>query len=795
MVQMALQHEPPVDNALKDVTQAGEKGDGDRLPTMKLEESASGLLVELAAGSSGSSSPDLSPSVVESPASARSQQLNPTLVETLLLDDSADVFSSLPPPITAISSTEVSSSPLPPAIIDVSLSPLPVISPQSEHDCLQHPTHISFVDRLDASKNTISNLEDTIKRLEERVSLESEKIEKYELLEQTVAQQEKELDLCRQEHEIDIRTINSLKSEMEGKISALKKQCDSANKEKEGMVMRYAKNEKELLDQKKARENLEKKVKEVTKDNEALQAKLKALGAEKAKVSQLLETKNTEVSNAYKEIDKLKDDINSRDIKIKWTQSKLKSEMEDHKECPGMIEKLGQTVKLLEEELDSLKKENLTLQRQLDGSEVNKNIESQLKEHQAKLIMEKHERSELEAKFKELQSKQASLVEENENLSSQVLSLEQERLVATKKVNSLKEERTVLTDKLSQLQENLKEMGHLKEQLKEEREKLILTSTEMERLRKSNEDLAADMSSCRHREAEMLAFTQQLTVKNVQLQSEFSAVEEKASELEKEEVVLEQTSASLKDELEQVKAKLKEEQTKRHEEARLLARQVAEKTTKSLNLEALLTDTQSELNLLRQKHTTALKELQKELHLYRKRVDQLECNGGGSSASGSDSVCQGSRTSSLSSLNDSSQSPYQVLDVPAHTLIERIVKLQNDCAKQTERIEFLEEHTAHLVKELQKKSKLLQNYIMREQTGALTSKVMDRNKAEVSKHGGIMASLYSTKPSESMTLELSMEINRKLQAVLEDTLLKNITLKENLDTLGDEIARLSHKKS
>uniref|UniRef100_A0A0K8TA73 Coiled-coil domain-containing protein 186 n=1 Tax=Lygus hesperus TaxID=30085 RepID=A0A0K8TA73_LYGHE len=530
---------------------------------------------------------------------------------------------------------------------------------------------------------------------------------------------------------------------MEGKISALKKQCDSANKEKEGMVMRYAKNEKELLDQKKARENLEKKVKEVTKDNEALQAKLKALGAEKAKVSQLLETKNTEVSNAYKEIDKLKDDINSRDIKIKWTQSKLKSEMEDHKECPGMIEKLGQTVKLLEEELDSLKKENLTLQRQLDGSEVNKNIESQLKEHQAKLIMEKHERSELEAKFKELQSKQASLVEENENLSSQVLSLEQERLVATKKVNSLKEERTVLTDKLSQLQENLKEMGHLKEQLKEEREKLILTSTEMERLRKSNEDLAADMSSCRHREAEMLAFTQQLTVKNVQLQSEFSAVEEKASELEKEEVVLEQTSASLKDELEQVKAKLKEEQTKRHEEARLLARQVAEKTTKSLNLEALLTDTQSELNLLRQKHTTALK----------------------------------------------------VLDVPAHTLIERIVKLQNDCAKQTERIEFLEEHTAHLVKELQKKSKLLQNYIMREQTGALTSKVMDRNKAEVSKHGGIMASLYSTKPSESMTLELSMEINRKLQAVLEDTLLKNITLKENLDTLGDEIARLSHKKS
>ena len=41
-----------------------------------------------------------------------------------------------------------------------------------------------------------------------------------------------------------------------------------------------------------------------------------------------------------------------------------------------------------------------------------------------------------------------------------------------------------------------------------------------------------------------------------------------------------------------------------------------------------------------------------------------------------------------------------------------------------------------------------------------------------------MASLYSSKLSDShMTLELSLEINQKLQAVLEDTLLKNITLK------------------
>ena len=41
-----------------------------------------------------------------------------------------------------------------------------------------------------------------------------------------------------------------------------------------------------------------------------------------------------------------------------------------------------------------------------------------------------------------------------------------------------------------------------------------------------------------------------------------------------------------------------------------------------------------------------------------------------------------------------------------------------------------------------------------------------------------MASVYSSKAVDpDMTLELSLEINRKLQAVLEDTILKNITLK------------------
>jgi hypothetical protein len=61
-------------------------------------------------------------------------------------------------------------------------------------------------------------------------------------------------------------------------------------------------------------------------------------------------------------------------------------------------------------------------------------------------------------------------------------------------------------------------------------------------------------------------------------------------------------------------------------------------------------------------------------------------------------------------------------------LIERIVKLQRANARKTEKLDFMEEHTRQLVAELQKKTRIVQNYIMREQAGALSPAAMDQNK-------------------------------------------------------------------
>merc|ERR1719234_671899 len=114
---------------------------------------------------------------------------------------------------------------------------------------------------------------------------------------------------------------------------------------------------------------------------------------------------------------------------------------------------------------------------------------------------------------------------------------------------------------------------------------------------------------------------------------------------------------------------------------------------------------------------------------------------------------------------------------------------------------FLHIHTLKNVRQIQ-------HYLMSLEPGALISEESDIHKsalaalavtqdeAVVGSAGvGVMASLYGSKVTEGgMTLELSLEINKKLQAVLEDTLLKNITLKDNLSTLGEEVSKMAMER-
>ena len=75
-----------------------------------------------------------------------------------------------------------------------------------------------------------------------------------------------------------------------------------------------------------------------------------------------------------------------------------------------------------------------------------------------------------------------------------------------------------------------------------------------------------------------------------------------------------------------------------------------------------------------------------------------------------------------------------MVQVPeSHVLVDKIVKLQRTLAKKQEKVEFMEEHISTMLEEIKKKNKLIQNYILKVESGALVSSQMDDNKVNIMK--------------------------------------------------------------
>lgn len=597
--------------------------------------------------------------------------------------------------------------------------------------------------------------------------------------------------------------ITQLKTDLEKKNQLY----EAANKAKEGMVVKYAMSEKSVITVKKDLELAERRLREANKARDLLSDRLKNVQSEKEKANNLLETKGQEFSTANRENQRLKEDL-------RWTQNKLKTESESKKEAEQRITDLIRKLEEARLETEQARKDAQNAIKSFQVSEENKavSLDQQLREQHAKLILERHGRADTEVTLKQLQlevdslkAKQQALISENNQLSLKVQTLEKERLDGDQRLSRLKLESDKHHQEVADLREKLLGMESLRAQLQHNEDQLSTCRNEMERLRQTNVELQQDAAACREREAELLDFTQKLTEKNVRLQSEFSALEAKAQMLESEQQPLTRRLTDAETKVQSLMKELEEEQKLRQEENSILARHLAESTHRLEQTQQQLEDSQGEIEVLKRKHATSIRELTREIQQSRKRQEMAENTASMShhSSNSSTSIAQGSRTSSTSSINTVCEpSPSSIVapiifpngqEPDKQVLIERLVKLQKENAKKAEKLDFMEEHSQVLTSELQKKTRLIQSFVMKMPAGALSSESMDQNKADLAKKTGIMASMYGSKTDETMSAELSMEINRKLQAVLEDTLLKNITLKENIDTLGAEIARLSAK--
>ncbi|XP_053407358.1 coiled-coil domain-containing protein 186-like isoform X2 [Mercenaria mercenaria] len=653
-------------------------------------------------------------------------------------------------------------------------------------------------------------------------------------LEYTIAQQTNEIrglkDKLSSHDGAAKRAIATLQHEMKIRVDQVTKQCEEATREKDTMVVKFAQAEHKNLEFQKQAERAENKLKEMEKERDVFLVRMRAVKEQRSKLAAEVEAKNAEMSHIQKELDKHKEMVSSADVRVKWAQNKLKVELETHKETKVQLEKMTVKLKEAKEETQQIRQDcQAIIKTYQESEEVKSNsLDKELKLKESELLAREVQKNnfelahvktqrELEQVRVELRESQSKFSALSDKLSNVEAEKEQINLTATKYEDIIQRQKK----EVQELREKVESLVQFKTDFTSAQELIKNLDTEITELKMTNKELVSEMEACRRRETDKLELNAKLSRKNAELQSENTTLSNKVlnltGELQAAKMENQDTETKLKD----LADSLEKEQKLRQEESQSMNTKLAGKCKAVEDLTRKLEDEKDEIKTLKRKHANNIKDLTRQLQQVRRKLENYEANTNGDK----DTISMGSRTSSNGSLNTisiaeqtttqvvqphaagqqnsinrnpSPEQEYPVIteqvEVDKQTLIERIVKLQRALARKNEKIEFMEDHISQLVDEIQKKNRIIQSYILKEETGTMTSDYRDREKAEISRKHSIMGSVYSSHSNDgTMTLDLSLEINRKLQAVLEDTLLKNMTLKESLDTLGQEIARLSQE--
>ncbi|XP_050359385.1 coiled-coil domain-containing protein 186 [Nymphalis io] len=563
--------------------------------------------------------------------------------------------------------------------------------------------------------------------------------------------------------------------DLEAKVDLMCKRAEQAQREKDAAVMRYASTECAAIEAKRAAETATKAERAAIAERELATAKLRTAREEKQRICQLYDDKCHELQNSEREVAKVREEFREVEGRLKWTQSKLRMEMNAFKESAERVEKLSQQVAELEAAKEA------AILNATDSIRA-KQLESDLKESQATLIMCRHEKDDFERRLT-VALQQLDTCKRERDEASGSLALANEQIESLKESNVRLEEEAA---ELAALRARAALADTLEAQLQRETERAWTAEQAL-----STERARAE--TCLRREAAALEHAARLTAAHVHERARAAEHEAKAQALAADNTSLRETVQVLQEEAGRLRSALDDEMDRRNKENRVLARKVAELTEEAAEVNKKLEYEQGENSVLKKKHASAIKELNRELNRALKRIELLEAKLPQNDAN---STCRGS-VSSLSSVDSPHEERVQNghEDVPnvqpePRALVERIVSLQRAAAARSERCEFLQEHCAHLTRELRRKSRVLRAALAALPAAALASPAHERHKSEIAQMGGgAMAAVWGGDPG-GMTLELSLEMNKRLQAVLEDTILKNITLKENMDTLGEEISRL-----
>ncbi|KAL3981977.1 hypothetical protein ACH3XW_45275 [Acanthocheilonema viteae] len=491
--------------------------------------------------------------------------------------------------------------------------------------------------------------------------------------------------------------------------------------------------------------------------------------------------------------------------RLESVQSQLALEQVEKEECQEKLRKTQAMLKTLEQQY--AEEVNAAIKKTNNQDELYNNVCDELASLRSR-------NSTLSQQLDDVIQTNAQLQAESQQLGQKLEQARQTHQVDLEKLESLEEIQTQLNSNLRRVK--LAEIAAM--------------DAAAER-----DQAETEAAECRKQAERMLEITEQLADKNSSLTSQQEVLRFKNLELNQRVKTLESSVSTYEKHIVELERELELLKVDSSAEIGTLRQQIDTNIAKEQKLNAVINELRNEQEILKKKNSSSLKELRAEVQHLRK-LQSRSPNLSSPNASvennlsltvlpnGAVGPSTSSRASSIASYTDicplatgcsinraaaHQKESQQFLASPSsdeanhmqQQVVEKIVKLQRQLVRRQDKIEFLEEHVRQCTQELLKKTKIIQNYALREEASLLLPE-SDLNKIPRGPNGNnstsssLIGNLFASSASSATAkseLKFATEVNSRLQAVLEDALHKNITLKNNIDTLGEEISRLSRE--
>ncbi|GMT06295.1 hypothetical protein PENTCL1PPCAC_28469 [Pristionchus entomophagus] len=625
------------------------------------------------------------------------------------------------------------------------------------------------------------------------------------------------------------RTTQALTEKFNKQVNDLSRKMEIAEGEKNQSVIKYAMREAELM---KLQAEISKKSDEMKGMKKEMEEMRTSSSEENLKA---LEKANVDLKVEMEKIKHEKFDLDNR----------YKAEVKRNEASQTSIASLNQQLEVLRRQLITLKEDKTTIQEEHKSLVQRMLVEEERLRSKEESIHSVH--SEKEELYKKIVHDAARAKEKNSELSMEIENLLRENTSMMGDLQEAEGRINAETEKNAEMKKRLDHLSGIENRVNGALEAEKTARKEREEAESEKVNAEAEAAECRKQAERMLEITENLTKRNTALLDEMAEIRDKASSLQTQLIEaegarqrVERNVASTEQDIASVRSAL-------DAEIKDLKEKLRDQTKKADDLSRQLEEERTDNNAYRKKANCTIKELKHETINLRRQNVSLQAStpsdlpsidishpsstlGTGSSRASSitsidqlgqkfyrekddsskeDSASLREKEKDSDSLQDKDceSTPSQSLSPPSEdvpvaaqqAMIEKIVKLQKQLLRRKEKIEFLEEHVRQCLDELQKKTKLIQYYALREEASLLLPADDSMQKVPIAKKTSssyaLMGAIFTGggNSERKAALQLATEVNSRLQAVLEDTLLKNINFKESVDKLGEEISRLSRE--